>query len=817
MPETPCRCPPRAPEIPAGLDSLPRQRITFAGVRAAVLRAARSAPALAGWRADDGDIGLLLAEGWSYVADVLGLYDRVIADEMYLQTARRERALTRLLGLLGFRARPGSGASAAVSLSASGATTISVPTAGFRSEPIDGESPQIFESGTTTPIHPATNGWAIAPVRPSTIDSISARLLLEPENGIGLATGGLVLFRWPSGSGERLDAARVLSVNAVRESTGRTLIEIRVAPQPPFTASVALDEIDVLVPSNVASPTERKPAADGAEPVLLVAGSIGGFILDAVYRALKRGQGVIVEREPSQSGTVSLLAGRRISLVKEGTDDSAVVVAAGDDTLTPPTPDVVAPVTRIEFTDHISFQSGPEETTPSLYTIHYGMVRAGRIVRGAKTSITQGDFSADGVALDGINALPPEPHRKGTFFLVGADGGAVRVQGEVVADDVPGRLRFVLAEGQTFPSSLRAPVTIRGNLVEVTRGETVANEMLGSGDAGRAFLSFKLARADLTYLPDDKGPGRLKSTLQVRVNGILWKEVDSFFGRGPEEEIYIVRNDIEDRRAVVTFGDGIRGRRPPTGTNNIIATYRSGVGATRPPANAINSIASAIKGVLTVTNPLPAEGGSDPDSPTKLRTSAPREALLLGRLVSVQDFQARMEMEPGVIAARTEWVWDDDEQRALVRIEYVGAPTLANLESSIRLSAEPGVGFRLVAAKARAAKLGIDVLVDTRFVESDVVQSVKAALLDAENGLLAPAHVGIGATLYRSRVFERIVAIPGVVSVTRISLFIAGSAVDMFTACGGAAPGHGAYFAFDEGNIVVSSVEATDAVHACGP
>jgi hypothetical protein len=816
MPETPCSCPPRAPEIAAGLDSLPRQRQMFAGVRAAVLRAARRAPALASWRAEEADIGLLLAEGWAYVADVLGLYDRLIADETYLQTAKRERALTRLVGLLGFRARPGSASSAAVSISASGAAAISIPVAGFRSEPSDDDPPQVFESSTTTSIHPSANGWAIAPVRPTLVDSTSKRLLLEPESGVGLVKGGLVLFRWPSSGELRLDAARVVSVNPVREATGRSLIEVRVDPHPSFNSTVTVADIDVLVPSSTAFPSERKPK-QGPSSVLREGGTIRGFVLDAVYRALKVGQPVIVERD-KPSGAPSLLAGTKVNLVEEGKDTSSVVIALGKPQAEPPLPDVVAPVTRIEFATYIDFApEKPESGTAALYTIHYGMVRAGRIVRGAKTALSQADFGAQGVALEGINALPPEPYRKGTFFLVGADGGAVRVQGEVVADDVPGRLRFVLAEGQSVPSSLRAPVTIRGNVVEVTRGETVASELLGAGDASKAFLTFKLARADLTYLPDDKGPGRLKSTLQVRVNGILWKEVDSFFGRGPDDEVYIVRNDIEDRRAVITFGDGIRGRRPPTGTNNIFASYRSGVGATRPPANAINSIASAIKGVLSVTNPLPAEGGSDPDSPTKLRTSAPREALLLGRLVSVQDFQARVEMEPGVIAARSEWVWDDDEQRALVRIEYIGAPTLANLESSIRLGAEPGVGFRLVAAKPRAAKLGIDVLVDTRFVESDVEQAVEAALLDADTGLLAPAHVGIGETLYRSRVFERIVAIPGVVSVTSISLFVAGSAIDMFSACAGAAPGDGAYFAFDEASITVSSVAVTDPVHACGP
>lgn len=61
--ETPCKCPPKAPEIAAGLASLPRQRQTFSNVRGATLRTMRSKAALAAWRAEDADVGLLLVEG----------------------------------------------------------------------------------------------------------------------------------------------------------------------------------------------------------------------------------------------------------------------------------------------------------------------------------------------------------------------------------------------------------------------------------------------------------------------------------------------------------------------------------------------------------------------------------------------------------------------------------------------------------------------------------------------------------------------------------------------------------------------------------
>lgn len=79
--ETPCKCPPRAPAISAGLTSLPRQRGSFSQVRAATLRDARAKQPLSFWRAEEGELGLLLAEAWAYVSDAISMYDSLIAEE----------------------------------------------------------------------------------------------------------------------------------------------------------------------------------------------------------------------------------------------------------------------------------------------------------------------------------------------------------------------------------------------------------------------------------------------------------------------------------------------------------------------------------------------------------------------------------------------------------------------------------------------------------------------------------------------------------------------------------------------------------------
>ncbi|HLF12219.1 MAG TPA: hypothetical protein VJA26_13500, partial [Gammaproteobacteria bacterium] len=84
----------------------------------------------------------------------------------------------------------------------------------------------------------------------------------------------------------------------------------------------------------------------------------------------------------------------------------------------------------------------------------------------------------------------------------------------------------------------RATVTIFANVAPSTHGETVQNEVLGSGDAGRPYQRFALRQSPLTFTSADTPSGG-QSTLEVRVNDLKWTEVPTLFGHGPRERIYV--------------------------------------------------------------------------------------------------------------------------------------------------------------------------------------------------------------------------------------------------------------------------------------
>ncbi|MFG2550439.1 putative baseplate assembly protein [Streptomyces sp. NPDC048581] len=198
----------------------------------------------------------------------------------------------------------------------------------------------------------------------------------------------------------------------------------------------------------------------------------------------------------------------------------------------------------------------------------------------------------------------------------------------------------------------RETVSILGNVVEATHGES-REEAIGSGDSDRVNQTFALWQSPLTWLADDNPLGATP-VLEIRVDGVLWHEVDSLAGRGPVERVYIT-GSTADGRTTVTFGDGVNGARLPSGHENIRARYRFGTGkAANVAADRVTQPLTRPLGVTQVTNPRPAKGGADADGPGLTRRTIPLAVSALDRLVSASDYEdfARSRAGIGRAAAR---------------------------------------------------------------------------------------------------------------------------------------------------------------------
>ena len=113
---------------PRGLPRIGYRVGDFATFRRALLLHRAGETELAGWQPTAGsDLGLQLLDWWAYIADVLTFYNERIANEDYLGTASLDASVRHLVGLLGYRPRPGIGARGTLAAIASGPAPLRDP------------------------------------------------------------------------------------------------------------------------------------------------------------------------------------------------------------------------------------------------------------------------------------------------------------------------------------------------------------------------------------------------------------------------------------------------------------------------------------------------------------------------------------------------------------------------------------------------------------------------------------------------------------------------------------------------------------------
>lgn len=214
----------------------------------------------------------------------------------------------------------------------------------------------------------------------------------------------------------------------------------------------------------------------------------------------------------------------------------------------------------------------------------------------------------------------------------------------------------------------RETVTVSANVVKATNGET-RTEVLGSGDASKVYQEFALRQSPLTYLATSTRNG-VKSTLEVRVNDILWHETDNLDGLEANDRYYITKTDNSGKSSVV-FGDGQSGARIPTGVENVKSVYRTGIGKQgNVKAGQISLLVTRPLGLKGVNNPLRASGGADKETRNQARRNVPLVTMSLDRLVSVPDYADFARTFAGIGKASSTMITDN--LRQVVQLTIAG-------------------------------------------------------------------------------------------------------------------------------------------------
>jgi predicted phage baseplate assembly protein len=353
----------------------------------------------------------------------------------------------------------------------------------------------------------------------------------------------------------------------------------------------------------------------------------------------------------------------------------------------------------------------------------------------------------------------------GTTGVVASELAMVSGARQYVDPAVPGdtaHTTLTLAQPLAYRYK-RDTVTIAANVVKATHGET-RTETLGSGDGSKPLQQFALRQSPLTYVSAPTASGTA-STLQVRVNDILWHEADTLEGLAPAARSFITTTD-DDAKTRVTFGNGRQGSRLPTGVENVKAVYRTGIGsAGNVKAGQVSLLATKPLGVKSVNNPIRASGGADRETRDQARRNAPLVTMALDRLVSVQDYADYARTFAGIGKADARMITDG--YRQVVHLTIAGADDIPidetsdlyrNLQLALQKYGDPYQPFVVAVRELLAILISANVKLLPDYAWETTEPKIRAALLEA----LSFDRRELGQKVFLSEVISVIQGVGGV-------------------------------------------------------
>ena len=732
------------------------------------------------------DPALALLDAWATVADVVTFYQERIANEGFLRTATERRSVLELARAIGYELRPGAAAAtyldfriqeAAAAAPAPGpaAPTRAAVAQGTRvlSVPAQGKLPQSFETAQEFTARASLNE---IPLRTRTKQTLHKGLTQLYLAGVttGLHPGDPILIvekvakkTAPPGPPRKWDFQIVRSVqpqpSGAPDAPPATLVTL----DPGLTKSFKRPEVYAfglraaifgynapdwsMMPAsfrsryanayntahNVTNHTKDDKNWPGFRLPDPDAG-VGAIDLDAVYPEVAK-DSLLVLRQPGR---------RRLYRVQDA-----------------------VPSARAEFaisakTTHVTL-----DRRAGLKRFHRRQVAVHAVTRKLRLA-----GKPIGGTVSGQQLRLAEPARltAGQPVLVtGTAGGRPVVQAAQVAS-VTGT-RVTLADPlPSTPGLDRESVRIAGNAVLATHGETVADEVLGSGDGTATNQRFTLRKPNLTFVAA-RQPSGVADSLEVFVDEVRWTEVPSLYPAGPHDRVYVVRI-ADDATATVIFGDGVHGARLPTGQENVHASYRSGIG---PDGNlsphALTLLPQRPLGVATVDNPVPSTGGIAPETLAGARGNAPLTVLTLDRVVSLSDYEDYARGYGGIVQAQAVSLPGGAVPTVFITVAGPGGiavpqqPTIDDLLGALDTIRDRATVARAASRNPIPFVLALKILADPARVFADVRAAVQQALAAG----WAAGQLSFGQPVTAAEIIAATQAVPGVVAVQLTKLQLA--------------------------------------------
>lgn len=269
-----------------------------------------------------------------------------------------------------------------------------------------------------------------------------------------------------------------------------------------------------------------------------------------------------------------------------------------------------------------------------------------------------------------------------------------------------------------------------------------------------------------------QNPRHALPAVEVDAGSEKWKPKRDLLGSGRFDTVFVVETD-NDGRAQLRFGeDGIYGKKP---TQQMDVTYRVGNGLEgNVAADAIAHIALVTEEskISEVRNPLPASGGTDPESIDQVRLDAPRAFRTQERAVTEEDYARVTERHYDVQRAIGTRRWTGSWHTMFVTVDRTGGRVVdAEFEVELRRHLDiyrlAGQDVEIDNPVSVALNIAFTVCVEPGYYRSNVKQALLQAfgntdLPDGQRGFFHPDNFTFGQPVYLSRVVATAMAIPGI-------------------------------------------------------
>ncbi|MBD2158531.1 putative baseplate assembly protein [Leptolyngbya sp. FACHB-16] len=372
----------------------------------------------------------------------------------------------------------------------------------------------------------------------------------------------------------------------------------------------------------------------------------------------------------------------------------------------------------------------------------------------------------------------------------------------------PGRLtqiEWITADALPFPlfisrrqgnQILRAISVARGNIVLAEHGRRIKEEPLSPVPERQRYCP-RLQQAELTHaVPYDHAQAQTQPASSALVQDP--RDAIPMINLYENEETWWARRDLlssdrfacdfvveteSDGFAYLRFGDGVRGKQPKQ-TSHLSATYRVGNGThgnvgQHAIAHLIPADADPLnihEQIIQVRNPLPAQGGTDPENIEQVRLYAPQVFHAeQQRCINADDYKWMTERHPEVQQASAVLRWTGSWYTAFVAVKRRGnqpidpafQQTLLNYLERYRLA---GYDLKIVAPQYVPIDIALTVKVAAGYFASTVKQSLLEAFSNADlpngqQGFFHPDRFTFGQSVYFSQVVQAAMQVPGVAGV----------------------------------------------------